>query len=142
MKRRDALQKMMIGTGTLILIPASLFSCSEDPGDGGDPPGNGQNLEINLDDPANIALKTEGGFMIVSGIIVANMGGDEFVALSGVCSHQSCALVFDESDKNFPCPCHGSIFSSTGSVLKGPASRPIKKYEIIKTENLLTINTG
>jgi len=146
MKRRDALQKMMIGTGTMILIPASFISCSEDPGDMDNlPGGNGsgtKTLEINLDDAANSALKTEGGHKIINGIIIANTGGDQFVALASICTHQGCEVMFDNSDNSFPCPCHGSLFSSTGSVLQGPATRPLKKYTISKTDNILTIITG
>lgn len=33
----------------------------------------------------------------------------------------------------------GSVFSTTGSVLNGPADSPLKKYEIVQEGDILTI---
>jgi cytochrome b6-f complex iron-sulfur subunit len=146
MRRREALNKIMIGAGTTILLPASILSsCSEDVtddtngGNNGSNGGNG-NLEIDLDDPANSDLNTEGGYKVISGIIIANAGGGNFIALSSVCTHQGCGVVYDDSANNFPCYCHGSVFSTSGSVLQGPASRPLKQYNVERTENILVIS--
>lgn len=40
-------------------------------------------------------------------------------AMSKLCTHQSCMV--KNYNQNFICPCHGSIFSERGEVLKGPA---------------------
>jgi Rieske Fe-S protein len=37
---------------------------------------------------------------------------------SKICTHEGC--VTDVRNNRFECPCHGSIFSSTGSVVRGP----------------------
>jgi len=49
----------------------------------------------------------------------------EFLGLSRVCTHQGCLT--DIRNNRFECPCHGSIFSNDGSVVRGPniASPPI-----------------
>jgi cytochrome b6-f complex iron-sulfur subunit len=139
MNRRKALNKIMIGAGTTILLPASILSsCSEDVTD--ETNGGNGNLEIDLDDPANSDLNTAGGYKVISGIIIANAGGGNFIALSSVCTHQGCGVVYDDSANNFPCHCHGSVFSTSGSVLQGPASRPLKQYNVERTENILVIS--
>ena len=145
MKRRDALQKLMIGTGTIFILPAAFVSCEtepvqEDPGNGGNGGNNGGNpLEINLDDSKYTILNSTGGFVIVSNIIVANLGSGNFVALSSLCTHQNCDITFDAGSNNFPCPCHGSLFSSQGAVIEGPAKTPLKKYTVTRTDNILSI---
>jgi len=52
-----------------------------------------------------------------------------FQGFSRVCTHQGC--ITDVRNNRFECPCHGSIFSSDGSVIRGPdiASPPISPLD-------------
>ena len=137
MKRRDALQRIVLAGGTVLVIPAALLSCSEEGDVDG---GNGNNdLKINMDESANSALKNAGGFVVVSGIIVANSDGNNYVALSSICTHQGCTVGYSVQNNNFPCPCHGSLFNSNGSVANGPATQPLKQYTVTREGNILTI---
>jgi cytochrome b6-f complex iron-sulfur subunit len=139
MKRREALQRIVLAGGIVLIIPSALLSCSEE--GGMDPGGNNGNndLVINMDDSHNSALKNAGGFVVVSGIIIANTGGDNYVALSSICTHQACTVGYSVQNNNFPCPCHGSVFNSNGSVAVGPATQPLKQYTVTKDGNVLTI---
>ncbi len=139
MKRREALQRIVLASGTVLLIPPSLLSCAEE-GDV-DPGGNNGNndLKINMDDANYSALKNAGGFVVVSGIIVVNSGGDDYVGLSSICTHQGCTVGYSVQNNNFPCPCHGSVFNANGSVANGPATQPLKQYTVTKDGNVLTI---
>ena len=142
MKRRKAIQKIAIGTGTFFILPAAIVSCEKDPDP--DPDGNGNgggnDIEINLDDAANAALKTVGCFIVTKGIIVANIDGSAFLALSSECTHEGCTIGFNSGNSTFPCPCHGSIFNSTGAVLQGPAATALKKYTVQKNGNILVLS--
>lgn len=42
------------------------------------------------------------------------------------CSHLGCNLIYNKEEKIYECPCHGSIYSSDGKVLQGPASKDVK----------------
>ncbi|MGW8764424.1 FAD-dependent oxidoreductase [Streptomyces sp. NPDC055815] len=42
------------------------------------------------------------------------------------CTHMGCELGFDEAEQTWECPCHGSRFAADGTVLQGPATRPLE----------------
>jgi menaquinol-cytochrome c reductase iron-sulfur subunit len=44
---------------------------------------------------------------------------------SPVCPHLGCVCDWHPSLQQFVCPCHGSIWSVTGTVLDGPSPRPL-----------------
>jgi glycine/D-amino acid oxidase-like deaminating enzyme/nitrite reductase/ring-hydroxylating ferredoxin subunit len=50
-------------------------------------------------------------------------------AVSATCTHLGCIVHFDDADPGWECPCHGSRFAVDGSVLHGPANRPLDPIE-------------
>lgn len=48
-----------------------------------------------------------------------------FYALSAVCTHLGCLSVWKPEEGVIACPCHGSSFQKDGSVIAGPAPRPL-----------------
>ena len=42
---------------------------------------------------------------------------------SPLCTHLGCGYHWDDPDRKFKCPCHGSVYDVTGKVLGGPAPR-------------------
>lgn len=60
-----------------------------------------------------------------------------FSALSLVCTHLGCTV--EVQADGFACPCHGSRFSSSGSVIKGPATAPLKFLRVEQTADGIII---
>lgn len=41
------------------------------------------------------------------------------------CPHMKCKLIFNELDKTWDCPCHGSRYTIDGKIIKGPSTYSI-----------------
>lgn len=52
----------------------------------------------------------------------------ELHAVSGRCTHLGCAVNFNNAEKSWDCPCHASRFALDGSVLNGPAVKPLPPW--------------
>lgn len=48
-------------------------------------------------------------------------------AVSLRCTHLGCLVRFNSAERSWDCPCHGSRFAVDGSVLEGPAVRPLER---------------
>ena len=64
---------------------------------------------------------------------------NRIVAFGPQCTHLGCAYHFENSQNQFVCPCHNSVFSIDGKVVSGPAPRPLDRYETRVQNNQLEI---
>jgi len=60
-------------------------------------------------------------------VVLVRDGGGVF-AVSRVCTHLGC--IVQPTPAGFDCPCHGSRFAPDGSVVKGPAPKPLKWHAV------------
>ena len=64
-----------------------------------------------------------------------------FRALSAVCKHLGCTVFWVETTSTYDCPCHGSVYDTTGAVISGPAPKPLDWLEIKKSpDKRLVVN--
>ena len=67
----------------------------------------------------------------IGGRKISVMKGDNgLYALVRNCTHMGCIPYLDAGAEKFRCPCHGSVFTLEGDVIKGPAPVPLYRAAI------------
>jgi Rieske Fe-S protein len=75
-------------------------------------------------------IKRDSGALLRDGLKKIAVYRDEKGHLhrfSAVCPHLGCIVQWNDLEKTWDCPCHGSRFKSTGTVLNGPANVNLAK---------------
>jgi cytochrome b6-f complex iron-sulfur subunit len=65
-----------------------------------------------------------------------------FLALSLICSHLGCTVLWDDRKQQFICPCHSSAFNKMGNVINSPAPRPLDYFPISISAGKVMVDTG
>ena len=102
------------------------------------PGANGKTAGIPLASTSQIPV---GGGTIFpeDNLVVTQPVAGEFRAFSIVCTHVGC-LCDKVANGTINCPCHGSTFSiADGSVVAGPAARPLTPAPIAVTGGTITL---
>ncbi len=55
-------------------------------------------------------------------------------AVNPSCSHIKCVVAWNNSEKSWDCPCHGSRFSITGEMLTAPARKNLEQFDLSELE--------
>ena len=78
----------------------------------------------------------QGGLADVAGKKVAAYRDDDGVlhALSAVCPHLGCVVDWNDAERSWDCPCHGSRYDTEGKVICGPTTAPLTPVEIHASE--------
>lgn len=63
-------------------------------------------------------------------VYVRSDDGQNFKAISNVCTHLGCRVRWTEDEQAFYCPCHDARFDKDGKVLSGPPPRPLDNVTI------------
>jgi cytochrome b6-f complex iron-sulfur subunit len=82
-----------------------------------------------LKEPKTVDLVNNVGFVYFN---------EKFYVFTDICGHKGCHVAYDAGDKEFECPCHGSQYTITGEVKRGPTQvrLPLLEYKV-ENNNLL-----
>ena len=58
---------------------------------------------------------------------------------SPVCTHLGCQVAWSKLAGHFVCPCHNSIFNKDGTVVSGPAPRPLDTLPTRVKDGVLSV---
>jgi len=90
-------------------------------------------------------LNAVGGAALVQssagGFLVAQTAPGSFTALTAICTHQGCTVSGFQSSQ-YVCPCHGSTYSTSGAVIQGPATAPLRTFATHFAAGVLTITVA
>jgi len=102
---------------------------------------SGNSVVVQIDSSSPLAA-VGGAAMVRSSagsFLVARTAPETFMALTSTCTHEACTITgFDNT--NYVCPCHGSMFTTAGRVVMGPATAPLRTFATQFSNNVLTIS--
>jgi Rieske Fe-S protein len=125
--RRDTLRFLLGGAGALFLATGALAIIGHLPAGPG----------VQAVPVAKVGELAENEWRVfdfpdqyAQGILI-NLPGKGLVAYSDVCTHLSCAVIYQGDGKHLHCPCHEGLFDvATGNVLAGPPVRPLPLIQL------------
>ncbi len=133
MTRAEFIRSLGLSSGALMAVYClgGLTACTKEEPKPTTPDNNKLDLSLDLNSNDYSKLKTNGEFVVLANqpIIVARKADGSFVAVSKNCTHQGATLSYQAANDRFNCPLHGSNFSTSGAVVNGPATSPLKQYK-------------
>jgi len=87
--------------------------------------------EFDLGDASNYPAGSRIVVPAIPALIIHAESG--FSAISLVCTHLGCTV--ESKADGFACPCHGSLYAKDGSVVRGPAMKPLRNLSIETNKN-------
>ena len=57
---------------------------------------------------------------------------NEIYAVKPYCAHLGCELSWNNLDKTWDCPCHGSRYDYKGNLLNEPSKKGLETFNILK----------
>jgi cytochrome b6-f complex iron-sulfur subunit len=101
----------------------------------------GGGRQVSLFVAGSSPLATIGGMAIaqttLGTFLLTRTGTSTVTVVTGTCTHEGCAIT-GFSGTQFVCPCHGSTFTTAGSVVQGPATRPLQQFAAQLNNEVIT----
>jgi Rieske Fe-S protein len=77
-------------------------------------------------------VKRQNGWIVDEeelGIFVLTKDGQNYIAMSNICTHLGCRVRWIEDREQFLSPCHNGVFDKFGYVVSGPPPRPLDVFQ-------------
>ena len=80
----------------------------------------------------SVIKKDNGGIIKVNGLSIGiyKDKDENIFAINPTCTHLGCLLTWNNLDKTWDCPCHGSRFDYTGKNMYDPAFKDLERYDL------------
>ncbi|OGO23046.1 MAG: hypothetical protein A2Y54_09065 [Chloroflexi bacterium RBG_16_51_16] len=103
--------------------------------------------KVELNDPTlfKARIETQTGWINAEeeiSVYVLTPDGQDFIAMSNICTHLGCRVRWIPEEDGFFCPCHNGVFARDGSVVSGPPPKPLDRYETKIEDGVLFIKRG
>lgn len=150
--RRDAMKLTIVGIGGVIGAAIGLPAIPYIVGPALKPASEewirlGTITKVEISNPTlfKTTIETQTGWITteeeISAYIITE-DGQNYVALSNVCTHLGCRVRWIAEQKSFFCPCHNGVFDKDGNVTSGPPPRPLDRYETKVEDGILFVKRG
>lgn len=143
MERRDFISKLGVGAAVALTFGCfhaysqeSNFTNSNRLTDD-----NPEDFNVDLSEPSNASLLTNGGFIVVNDIVVARTKEGGYAAATVICSHKyNKKIRYVMKDNEWQCSAHGARFDVGGQGLNKQGSRGLLVYNTeLVDENTLRV---
>lgn len=135
-------RRSFIQSSALVVLPTLCAGCTDDPLVALPPVAN-RAIAVPLERFPD--LMRVGGSIVGTAagypnpIVIARVRDDTFAALDAICTHMRCTVAYNALNLTLDCPCHGSTYEVTGTVIGGPAPRPLTTFTAQSDGTTLTI---
>ena len=100
---------------------------------------------IRLTSAQSAALLASEGSVLVQAkghrdkIIVVHLTDHVLYAVSGICTRTGCTANFNKDTGEIDCPCDDSQYALDGSIIRGPAKQPLRRYDVTTEDGQVLI---
>ncbi len=102
---------------------------------------SGGRVSVTID--GSSPLNAVGGAALIrasgNNYLASRTGTDTFTVLTAVCTHEQCTVEGFRNNQ-YVCPCHGSTYTTSGSVVNGPATRSLTQFASTFANGVLSFN--
>jgi cytochrome b6-f complex iron-sulfur subunit len=133
MTRLEFMKQMGLTALTVPLCLGALSGCGN-----GNSPTAPTNVDFTLDVSTG-TLSQNSSYLVHSGVLVARTAAGSFLAVQAACTHEGTSIQYVGAQNDFYCPNHGAMFSATGVVTRGPASKSLATYKTSLTGTSLRV---
>ncbi|MBB3839578.1 Rieske Fe-S protein [Runella defluvii] len=98
-------------------------------------------ITVDLADASNAQLKTNGGYVIKNGVVIARVNATTYIAATLTCSHEGKTQITFKNNEWY-CTAHGARFDQTGKGLNTEGKKGLKIYQTTLLNSTLTVKAA
>jgi cytochrome b6-f complex iron-sulfur subunit len=146
MERNDTSRRSLLQLGVAAGAASILGGCSVFGSRQADVVTPPQDHTISLSEEESAGLLASEGALLVKPeglkdkILVIHSRDGSLHAVSSICTHMGCDVLYHKDLGHIRCPCHGSQYGLDGHNIKGPAKRPLKQYSVRDDQGRVVIS--